>query len=684
MHRIYNKKCNIVAFFIIFIKLFLIFNVCTSFGFNVPEIDTQKFPIEIQAEYLEYRSKANQVVVKGNAFISYKDMQLSGDTIQANTKTEDIFAFGNVEFWKGYDKTTGDFLVYNMKTGKGWMRNASIQRNRNYFKAKDVYVSPAYSFAEDVMQTTCDNYDHPHYRIKARRIEIIPNKQMTMENLALKWKGKIIYKKAVDKSSLFRRDAKFFSTRQGVSGIDGYFFKIYTDIKLSQSVSGKFGLDILQKRGIGYSFYGSYSTKTRGSGSISFYRIDEYRYDHVNTQINITNNYRFSSGYSMSTSIAYTGDKQGNQPENQDLNLQLNLTPVLPVVSMNVNFSKFFDIDGNKYKLDDNYQILNRVPEINFSFPSYNFKILPITMGLSGMYGRYEEGSLNDYKITEKKDIRTNFTTPNVYVNRRFQFTPSYSFSKSWYEMGNERENTNLIVRATHKFSNMTNLEFNYNLSTQRGKSPLRFDLDSTLDIKSFQLRIATSTWTFNPINFSYNNTTKRLEQIYWDYSRRSDQDSYRKWEIFIRRDYIAKPEPFSKVSVGDIIPSNLNVRYRLSGNYWSIDSSITYPHEYRRITNTSVNYKTIIRPYWEISTNAYYNHLNKKLSPFSINLIRDLHCWEARAEYNHERKEFWIEFYLKAYPEDTGRFRYGIETKKLETKIAAYDQLTQKYGYNK
>jgi hypothetical protein len=117
-----------------------------------------------------------------------------------------------------------------------------------------------------------------------------------------------------------------------------------------------------------------------------------------------------------------------------------------------------------------------------------------------------------------------------------------------------------------------------------------------------------------------------------------------------------------------------------MSTNLWSFDTSITYPHSYGRVTNTSFNYQANIRPYWQVTTSGNYNHLNKKFSPLTIGLVRDLHCWEARAEYNHERKEFWIEFYLKAYPNDSGRFRYGMDDNKLEAKLAAYDQLTQRY----
>ncbi len=663
-----------------FLGLLLVLLAGTGRAFDVPEIDTQKFPVEIHGDYLEYRTKANQVVTKGKAFIAYKDLRLAADTIQANTKTEDIFAYGEVDFWKGYDQTKGDFLVYNMKTGKGWMRDATIRRNRNFFRAKDVYVSPAYSLAHDIMQTTCDEHDHPHYRIQAKSIEIIPGHEMTMEGLALKWKGKTLYRKGIDRSSLFKKEQRFFQTRQGMSAIDGIFFKFGTDLEVTSAMKGRFGIDYFEKRGMGTSFSGTYTTPDRGNGSINIYNLDESKRNHKNLQMSLSHNYRFARGDTISTNLSYTGDQLGGQPENKDLNVQMNLNPVLPAMTMNITASKYFDLDGDSYTLDNGYQILNRLPEVNMNFPAYTFKVVPLTMNVSGMFGRYEEGTLDNKKDTEKKDLRSNFSVPTVKVNERFEFTPSYTLAKSWYSEGVERENGTTMVRANHKFSQMTNLEFNYNLSTQKGKSPFRFDSFSNTDVLSFRLRVATSTWTLNPINFNYNRTARRLEQVYWDFSRRSFPDSYRTWEFFIRRDYVPDPVSFSAMAMTRLIPGNLNMRYRLASALWSFDTSITYPHEYRRVTNTSLNYRAVIRPLWQVSTNANFNHLTGKMSPFSLSLVRDLHCWEAKAEYNLERKEFWIEFYLKAYPEDTGRFRYGADTKRLEAKLAAFDQMTQRY----
>lgn len=653
--------------------------VAPLFGFDVPEMDSQKYPVEVYGDYLEYRTKANQVITKGNAFIAYKDLSIKADTIQANTKSEDIFAQGNVEFWKTYDQTTGDYMVYNMKSGKGWMRDAAIRRNKNFFKAKEVYISPAYSVAKDIMQTTCDHVDHPHYRLTARKIETYPGHSMTMEGLAVRWRGTTLYSKAHDYSSQEKKE-KFFNTRQGVSQIDGFYFKFGTDLEATKKIRGNFTYDFFEKRGYGTGFTGTYTGGPNSNGTISIYSLNETKRAHSNLQMNLTHNYRFQNGDNLSSNFSYTGDKVANYAENQDLNTQFNFTKQFTFVNLNATVSKFYDLDGDSYILDNGYQLLNRVPEMNFTFPGFKLPLFPINANVSGMFARYEEGTLEKKKDTEKKDIRSSFSVPTVQVHRRFDLTPSYNLEKSWYSEGVTRETGTTMVRASHKFSNVMGMEFNYNVATQKGGSPFRFDSLTTTDFFSTRLRMAENTWTLNPINFNYNRVSDRLEQVYWDYSRRSRQDAFHNWELFIRRDYKPDQVSFSQMDLTKLTPGNLNVRYRFAGNLWAFDTSLTYPHEYQRITDTSFNYHIVIRPLWEITTSGHFSHLQGKFSPLSIRLVRDLHCWEARAEYNLERKEFWIEFALKAYPDDAGRFRYGADTNRLEAKFASFDQMTQQY----
>lgn len=667
-------KKKIVAFLLV-INIF----VAPVFAFEVPNIDTSKFPVVLFGDYLEYRTDTQQVITKGNSYITYQDMKISADTIQANIETEDIFAQGNIDFWRGYDQTTGDFMVYNVRTGEGWMRDATVRTNRNFFRATEVKLSPRRSIAHNIMQTTCDHTENPHYSIRAEKIDTTPGHHMTMEGLRLKWKNRRLLSQARNVSDL-RRTERFFRTRQGVSQIDGFYFKFITDLEINDNVTGRFNLDYFEQRGQGFGFDGTWTTARRGSGSIYMYFLDEHRRNRSNAQINFTHNYRFDTGSSLNTSINYSQDKRPGIPENQDLTVQMNYRPVLTFMNMNITANKYFDLAGDRDNRTISYQILNRLPEINFSFPAYTMPFMPVNVNFSGMYGSYEEGTLDNLKSTEKKETRFNFTTPTIEVHPRSNLTPSYNFHKNFYSGGIERENTTTMLRANHKFSDTTSLEMNYNLAKSKGRSPVQFDSFTSTDVLSTRLRFSENNWTLNPLNFNYNRVRRRLEQVYVDYSRRSDRDAYKTWEFFVRQDFLPEDDPFSQMSFAKFDMGNFNTRYRMATNLWSFDTSITVPHRYRRISNTSFNYRANIRPLWQVRTSGNYNNITQKFSPLTIGITRDLHCWEVKAEYNHSREEFWLEFYLKASPQDSGRFRYGFDENRLQARIAAYDQITQRY----
>ncbi|NLM16360.1 MAG: LPS-assembly protein LptD [Candidatus Riflebacteria bacterium] len=675
MKRLINPRIllNILAVFLLFFA-----SAVTSYAFTSISMDTQKFPVEVQCDYLEYKIDTQQVIAKGNAFVTYQDMQIKADTVQADVKEEQIFAEGDVDFWKGYDRIKGSVVSYNMKTGKGHIKEAKIIKNMEVIEADEIYLSPERSEALNISHTTCDREPEPHYQLRADKIEIRAGDSMLIENMKAKWHGKTLLSLSEYTSSLKEKKKKFFSAKVGTSNIDGIYLKFSSDLEVNNYVSGVLLADFFQKRGEGVGFRGNYSTPgNKITGNIYVYTLNERNRDRISTSGSIS----FSTAGSLSGNIQYNAEKLPGYSENQDLTLSLNYRPKFNLLpNMQINATKFFDLDGGKYTLDNNYQILNKMPEVSFSLPTLKHKALPLSFNISGMYGRYEEGPLSALETTQKISGNLRATTPPVKIDQSFVLTPSYSYDASSYSNGESRQNSNTMLRANWNLSKEGTLDMSYNLSKSYGKSPFRFDSSTSTDSISGSLRFNKNNWTFNPLNITYNRLRGRLEQIYWDYSRRSPKDAYRSWEFFIRRDYDAGNIRFSNLTLSDIKPTNLNMRYRMAGELWSFDTSVTVPHALGRISNTSLNYKTVIRPLWEISLTTNYNNISKKFSPLRVGLIRDLHCWEAKAEYNHERQEFWMEFYLKASPEDSGRFSYGIDDNRLRMKIASYDQLLDRY----
>lgn len=110
----------------------------------------------------------------------------------------------------------------------------------------------------------------------------------------------------------------------------------------------------------------------------------------------------------------------------------------------------------------------------------------------------------------------------------------------------------------------------------------------------------------------------------------------------------------------------DFNVPYSLSVNY---NLQITKPHQDTLVVVQTLGFNTDfnLTPKWKIAINSGYDFINKKLSYTSVNIYRDLHCWEMR--FN------WIPFgFLKSYSIDINVKSPTLQDLKLSRRRSWYD----------
>jgi len=110
----------------------------------------------------------------------------------------------------------------------------------------------------------------------------------------------------------------------------------------------------------------------------------------------------------------------------------------------------------------------------------------------------------------------------------------------------------------------------------------------------------------------------------------------------------------------------DFNVPYTLSVNY---NLQIRKPHQDTSIIIQTLGLNTDfnLTPKWKIGLNTGYDFINKKLSYTSVNIYRDLHCWEMRFH--------WIPFgYLRSYSLDINVKSPTLQDLKLSRRRSWYD----------
>lgn len=161
--------------------------------------------VNIDADSVVYQENTGIATADGNVKVRNKTMRMFAPHVEYNSNNQLVEAFsdrrGKVTLFSGPDKLTGEHLTYSLETRKGVLTDASGKMDALYLHGGDVKVMPmddAVKFgvlksrpkknkkdAEDeqitewlnVTTTTCD-FEKPHYRLKSKKVIIIPNKKI--------------------------------------------------------------------------------------------------------------------------------------------------------------------------------------------------------------------------------------------------------------------------------------------------------------------------------------------------------------------------------------------------------------------------------------------------------------------------------------------------------------------------
>ncbi len=127
-----------------------------------------------------------EFLLYGKAKVDYTDLKLEAATIRYDQQSQVIKAYGALDttgnplskpqFIQGQMKSVSDSILFNIKTGKGLIKNTFFQEGEIYMNARDLKkISASEIFAYKARFTTC-NLDTPHFNFRTTKMKIINNK----------------------------------------------------------------------------------------------------------------------------------------------------------------------------------------------------------------------------------------------------------------------------------------------------------------------------------------------------------------------------------------------------------------------------------------------------------------------------------------------------------------------------
>ena len=423
------------------------------------------------------------VIMYGNANIDYKPIQLSAQEVTVNWNDNAMMAEGKVDstgkkigtpiFKNGSETYETDEIMYNFKTEKASISGLVTTQGDGFIHSDRVFKNAQGElFNESTLYTTC-NLAHPHYSIKARKVKVIPGKEMISGPfnmilndvpLPLGFAFGIFPDQQHRNSGVIfptfgEENRRGFYLRQG-----GYYFAIndYVNLELTG--------DIYTRGGWGVRAGSTYNKRYAYRGNLLFNYTKLKIEDQNSLEVSESNDFRFSwshtptsrgtGRFSASVDIASSTYNTNNQLQEQQDQIKTNL-------SSSVSYSKSFSGTPISIGISGRFNQNLSTKLANISLPDFNLNvqnIYPFKGKASSGRAWYEKivlrytlnasNKITNRILTESGDSIVDLTSETIpllikqgsngvrhtiplsttlSVLKHFKINPSFNYSELWY-----------------------------------------------------------------------------------------------------------------------------------------------------------------------------------------------------------------------------------------------------------
>ncbi len=233
---------------------------------------------DIQGKDVEFHFKTGEAIGTNGVTITKGDFFLSADKVVANEKTGQVTAEGHVSIknhgqaWTGdrvgYNFKTQELSAFDLKTSHGALLVSTISLNGNtsnqLYEAKNGYI-------------TTDDISEPAYRIKAKRLVVVPGKYIEAHE-AVAYVGDVpVFYYPYYRRKLGRH-LNNWVFEPGYRSIYGPYLQTTYNWYGSEQIDGALHLDLRQRRGVagGPDFHYHLGQKY-GEGDLGYYYAHDDR-----------------------------------------------------------------------------------------------------------------------------------------------------------------------------------------------------------------------------------------------------------------------------------------------------------------------------------------------------------------------------------------------------------------------
>jgi hypothetical protein len=627
------------------IMVIILFLVLPCFAFS------EAPPLNLQANHLRWIKSPPSVMGWGKATLEYKDMQVKAENIELNLESLDVVAEGNVNFKMKMRQVKAGSLKYNLESEEGVIFSPEGSEGPLFYRAQKVYLYPELIELEDVSFTTCDLSSYPHYNVKAQQVKIYLEEEIIMRNVTF-YLGNIPFYWTPFVIRRLKEENRILLPSIGYSRFAGWYLKTGYYFYASSDFQTTFHLDYMQKRGWADGLDVSYRLK-RGRVDIRSYRVREKDTSELRWRVKLQHHQALSE----STNLRFRLDRLSDEAFSEDYFGEKHGTSFIALDKRGSSYSAHLLAEAKLNPFPEDF--VERLPQISF----YR---LPRRIGRAPLYLQ-QAAEVTNFRREKEKFLRADLASDLSYpftAFRYFRVRPRLGYHFFSYQWADDRKMRGIPYQE---------LELSTSLQTRLGKLTYKFQPILNYHHSSRgEDNEGYPSWVREIIEKKENQYPEDLIEIKLENSLRHEKYGGARGNISFR--YYPKEENFSPVEgkfrftphLSRLSYIDLYLLYHpyqeeykvmkgevgLEDKNWNLSLGAVKDIEERKFDFIAQGRLTL-GDKWRFSGYYRYDLENEEIQEEKYSLWRDLHCLATQLSVKvYPKTEYWIMFYIKAFPE--------------------------------
>jgi len=613
--------------------------------------------INFQADYVEWFGKSSLIIGRGKVSVEYENVKLEADSIKLNLKEFELWAEGEVSLQIDNRSLKGKSIKFNLETKRGEILSCQGKEGPIFYQAEQVYLTSKIMELSEAEFTTCD-LSPPHYKIKARTIELDLEKELVTARDAVLYVGKYpLFWMPVIVRYLHEENTMMFPS-VGYTDFAGWYVETGYHFYTSPSLQATLRLGYREKKGWSGGVDSFYTTKA-GEGELKTYFIKEKDTQNERWRLKLNHKYSFSKFTSLKVNFDRVSDEEFLKdyfPEEDEEVSPSFLSLDYQKEGHGINF--LLEPEVNPFKFEESIQ---RLPQVTLDFPAQE-------ISKTGFY-LSKGAQVVNFQKEEKGLIRADCFLDLYYpftVFKHFEIEPKLGYHLFGYKDKEGKEGYRKIpyqeFQASFQVDGGSKEKWTYSLKPGLGyyhSTEEKNDFTFPFELEDYEKK----TEDIHPPNlvklgiknyFYYKEKHISSGNISLGYNLIEGKKGF----SFLEGEFhLTPPLPFLNYIDLYFLYDYYNGEYEkiknnfdFKGESWHLNLEMEKDVD-EDINDFAIQGDINLGKKWNLSAYGSYDFEKEEISKETYSVTRDLHCWSVKFSYQSKPQvKYSIMFYINAF----------------------------------